>query len=132
VHHHPSAAGRRERARRQRQVRCLAHAVIGAGGGDQWQAGRRAQLGRGVAQALGESRQLLDALALQAHRDEERAGLRRAHRAGQQRAHCLAGLGEGQRAPAALAGADGLDRRAEAVVLGAARGGVRRCHASKR
>ena len=69
---------------------------------------------RGVAQRLRDAGELLGLLALDPHRDQERAGLGRADLAGEQRGHRLARLVEGQRAAAARAGPDRLDDGAEA------------------
>jgi len=102
------------------QVRRRDHAVIASAAGHQR---APADIGlerrRRVAHRLREARQLAGALPLQAHGDQERAGLRVAGLARQQRGHRVAGLVEGEVAAAAGAGPHELDRGREARVGGA-------------
>ena len=122
VHDDARARGGGEDRRGERQVRRVDHAVVGAGAGDDRavprDGGPATRRGR-VAQRLRHAGELGRRLALDPHRDEERARLHGADLARQQRGRRHARLLERQRAAAARPGPDGLDDRPEARVAGA-------------
>ena len=107
-----TATGAARRPSRRRRPRRRAAGLAGAGGST-------STVARGVAQRLRHPGELGRRLALDAHRDEERARLHRADLAGEQRRRRHARLFEGQRAAAARPGPDRLDDRPEARVAGA-------------
>ena len=116
VEDHPGPGGGGDDAGRQPEMRRVGDAVVGAGAGDERPAAGGLAAAAGVAHRLGEAGELGRRLALDPDRDQEGPDLGGRDRAGQEHVHRRARLDEGQVAAAADAGADGLDRRPEAVV----------------